>query len=63
MTIKAYRDVIKLYSRSKYASYASHRLDQIKRNLPYRTYSLRYYSVEYNLPALYDYRELEPYKE
>ncbi len=63
MTIKAYRDVIRLYPKSKHASYASHRLDQITRNLPYEAYSLKYYSVEYNLPPLYDYRELEPYKE
>ncbi|NQT06092.1 MAG: PilZ domain-containing protein [Candidatus Omnitrophica bacterium] len=63
MIIKVYRDVIKLYPRSKYASYASHRLDQIERNLPYNAYSLRYYSLEYNLPTMYDYRELEPYKE
>lgn len=62
MTKKAYRDVIMLYPRSKYASYASHRLDQIERNLPYTTYSLRYFYLEYNLPPLFDYRELEPYK-
>jgi len=63
MTQKAYRDVIKLYPQSKYASYASHRLEQITNNLPYNTRSLRYYSIEYNLSPLYDYRELEPYKE
>jgi len=63
MTMKAYRDVIRLYPRSKYASYASHRLEQLERNLPYGAYSLRYFYREYNLPPLFDYRELEPYKE
>lgn len=63
MTMKAYRDVISLYPNSKYASYASHRLEQIKRNLPYQTHTLGYYYREYNLPSLFDYRELEPYKE
>lgn len=62
MTIKAYRDVIRIYSRSKYASYASHRLDQLDKNLPYTAYTLKYFYIEYNLPPLYDYRELEPYK-
>ena len=63
MTMKAYRDVIRLYPRSKYASYASHRLEQLERRLPYSAYNLRYFYREYNLPPLFDYRELEPYKE
>jgi hypothetical protein len=63
MTIKAYRDVISLYPRSKYASYSSHRIEQVERNLPYESRDLRYYTTHYNLPPLYDYRELEPYKQ
>ncbi len=62
MSMKAYRDVIRLYPTSKYASYASHRLDQIEKNQPYESRTLRYLAVNYNLPALFDYRELEPYK-
>lgn len=62
MTKQAYRNVMRLYPRSKYASYASHRMDQLGRNMPYETRSLGYYSREYNLPDLFDYRELEPYK-
>jgi hypothetical protein len=62
MTMKAYRDVITLYPRSKYASYASHRMEQIKRNLPYESRGLKYYATNYNLPPLFSYRELEPYK-
>ncbi|MEE8360394.1 MAG: PilZ domain-containing protein [Candidatus Omnitrophota bacterium] len=62
MTLNAYRDVIKLYSRSKYASYASHRIEQVDRNLPYGMRTLKYYAQNYNLPPLFDYRELEPYK-
>ncbi|MFH1753339.1 MAG: PilZ domain-containing protein, partial [Candidatus Omnitrophota bacterium] len=62
MTLKAYRDVITLYPRSKYASYASHRLEQAGKNLPYDRYNLKYYMSNYNLPPLFDYRELEPFK-
>lgn len=63
MIMKAYSDVIKLYPDSKYASYASHRLEQLARNLPYESRSLKYFHTEYNLPPFFDYRELEPYKE
>lgn len=63
MINKAYRDVIRLYPGSKYASYASHRLEQVEGHIPYSTRSLRYYYMQYSLPPLLDYRELEPYKE
>lgn len=62
-TTEAYEEVIALYSGSKYASYASHRLDQLETNLQYGVYTLKHFYNEYNLPPLFDYRELEPYKE
>jgi hypothetical protein len=62
MTIKAYKNVISKYPRSKYASYASHRTEQLEKSLPYTTYGLGHFRKTYNLPPLYDYRELEPYK-
>ncbi len=62
-TTEAYEEVIALYPGSKYASYASHRLDQLETNLQYGIYTLKHFYNEYNLPPLFDYRELEPYKE
>lgn len=57
-----FKEVIKNYPKSKYASYASHRIEQIKKRLGYSTYTLRYFYMTYGLPLLLDYREIEPYK-
>ena len=59
----AYENLIDRYPRSKYATYSSHRLEQLNKNLPYEAYSLRYFYSTYNLPPLFDYREIEPYEE
>jgi len=59
----SYQEVIKRYPQSKYATYSSHRLKQIERRLAYSTYSLRYFYILYNLPPLFDYREIEPHIE
>jgi hypothetical protein len=62
MTIKAYEDIIRAYPLSKYASYASHRIEQLERDLPYAARDLRFYTIRFDLPPITDYRELEPYK-
>ncbi len=57
----SYNQVIELYPRSKYALYASHRLDQLNKNYNYEQFTLKYLCDEYNLPELFDYRNIEPY--
>ena len=47
-----YEKVIEMYPKSKYALYSSHRLEQLNSN---------YYYGAYDLPDLYDYRDIEPY--
>ena len=56
-----YNQVIELYPGSKYALYSSHRLEQLRRNYNYEYYMLRDFYDSYNLPELFDYREIEPY--
>ena len=56
-----YVQIVELYPRSKYALYASHRLEQIRRKDNYIRYSLRELCEKYNLPELFDYRSIEPY--
>lgn len=56
-----YNQIIEFYPRSKYALYSSHRLAQIRRNLPYETYTLNDFYNTYSLPELFDYRNIEPY--
>ena len=58
----AYEEVIGRYPMSKYATYASYRIDQIKRRLPYEVYTLKYFYTVYSPPPLLDYRDIEPYK-
>lgn len=56
-----YNQIIEFYPKSKYAQYASHRMDQLRKNYNYDSYSLQDYFNEYNLPELSDYRNIEPY--
>ncbi|MFH0839516.1 MAG: hypothetical protein V1883_00675 [Candidatus Omnitrophota bacterium] len=56
-----YAQIVELYPRSKYARYASHRLDQIRQKHNYVRYSLKDLCEKYNLPELFDYRSIEPY--
>ncbi len=56
-----YIQIVELYPKSKYALYASHRLEQVRRKHNYIRYSLRDLCEMYNLPELFDYREIEPY--
>jgi len=56
-----YINVVEIYPRSKYASYSSHRLEQIRRKLTYDAYSLQDLYNTYKLPELFDYRSIEPY--
>jgi len=58
----AYEEVIKRYPMSKYATYASYRIDQIKKRLPYEVYTLKYFYTVYSPPPLLDYRDIEPYR-
>lgn len=56
-----YINIVENYPGGKYALYSSHRLEQIRRNLPYDTYSLQDLYNTYKLPGLFDYRSIEPY--
>lgn len=56
-----YLQIVKLYPRSKYALYSSHRLEQLRRNDVYERYSLADLCDKYRLPELFDYRDIEPY--
>ena len=56
-----YVQIVEVYPRSKYALYASHRLEQIRKKYNYIRYSLRDLCEMYSLPELFDYREIEPY--
>lgn len=56
-----YIRIVELYPGSKYAMYASHRLDQIRRKYNYIRYSLKDLCGMYNLPELFDYRNIEPH--
>jgi len=56
-----YEEIIENFPNSKYALYASHRLDQLNENDNYESVTLRRLYEEYNLPELFDYRNIEPY--
>ncbi|MDP3789426.1 MAG: hypothetical protein Q8R48_03375, partial [Candidatus Omnitrophota bacterium] len=56
-----YINIVEIYPRSKYASYSSHRLEQIRRQLTYDAYGLQDLYNTYKLPELFDYRSIEPY--
>jgi TolA-binding protein len=56
-----YNQVIEMYPMSKYALYSSHRLDQIRANDNYDGSTLKNIYTLYNLPELFDYRDIEPY--
>lgn len=56
-----YIQVIEIYPQSKYALYASHRLEQLTRNYRYEHYTLKYFYDNYSLPELFDYRDIDPY--
>ncbi len=61
LAIVSYNEVIGLYPRSKYALYSSHRLEQMRRNYNYVMHTLKDFYDDYNLPELFDYRNIEPY--
>ena len=58
---ESYEQVIERYPESKYALYASYRLQQLRNNNDYEDYGLRYYYLMHNLSELFDYRNIEPY--
>lgn len=61
LAVVDYNEVIRLYARSKYALYSSHRIEQLNKNCNYGLYTLRDFYVTYRLPELFDYRDIEPY--
>jgi len=61
LAVVSYAQVIEMYPRSKYALYASHRMDQLKKNHPYEFHMLKDFYDSYNLPELLDYRNIKPY--
>ncbi len=56
-----YTKLVENFPDSIYGLYSGHRLDQINSYYNYNRYSLKDLSEQYNLPALYDYKKLEPY--
>jgi TolA-binding protein len=61
LSVVNYNEIIELYPKSKYALYSSHRLEQLRKNYNYDYYTLKDFYVAYNLPELFDYRNIEPY--
>jgi len=56
-----YNQIIEFYPRCIYALYSSHRLDQLRAYHGYEYRSLQDFYNNYNLPELYDYRDIQPY--